>query len=150
MRAVIQRVDESIVTVDGKSTGAISKGLLVLVAVGAEDDLSDLAFVKKKILNLRIFEDEDGKMNRSVREVEGEILLVPQFTLYGDCRTGNRPSYSRASPPQQAKQLYTRLLREIRSHGIRTESGKFRARMKVHLVNDGPVTLLVDSKREVY
>ena len=146
MRAVIQRVDEAKVTVEGDVIGAVSKGLLVLIAVGTEDSREDVLFLKRKILNLRIFEDSQGIMNRSLLEVGGELLIVSQFTLNGDCRKGNRPSYSKAAPPSQAHELYQELVRQIESEKVLVRTGKFQAIMKVALVNDGPVTIIVDSK----
>ena len=122
----------------------------MLLAVEDSDGEADLAFLKRKILNLRIFEDSEGKMNLPLRQAGGQVLLVSQFTLYGDCRRGNRPSYSRAASPDRAQQLYEQLIREIRSEGIRVESGIFQAMMKVRLVNDGPVTLIVDSAKDFY
>ena len=150
MRAVIQRVEEAEVTVEGATVGEISKGLLVLLAVEASDGLQDLTFLKKKILNLRVFEDEQGKMNLSLRDVGGSVLMVSQFTLYGDSRKGNRPSYSRAAPPTRAKEIYDELIKQLRQEGVTVEAGKFQAMMKVALINDGPVTLIVDSNRQYY
>jgi len=150
MRAVIQRVEEARVTVENRAVGEISKGLLVLLAIEASDGLRDLAFLKKKILNLRVFEDEQGKMNLSLQDVGGSVLMVSQFTLYGDSRKGNRPSYSRAAPPTQAKELYQELIEQLRLEGVTVEAGKFQAMMKVALVNDGQVTLIVDSKKQYY
>ena len=150
MRAVIQRVDCASVSVQEKEIARIAKGLLVLLAIEESDGEADLAFLKRRILDLRIFEDSEERMNLSLRQVGGEILLVSQFTLYGDCRKGNRPSYSRAASPQLARQLYEQLIEEIRKEGIRAESGMFQAMMKVSLVNDGPVTLIVDSDKDLY
>ncbi len=150
MRAVIQRVEEAAVKVEGATVGEISKGLLVLLAVEANDGLQDLAFLKKKILNLRVFEDEQGKMNLSLRDAGGSVLMVSQFTLYGDSRKGNRPSYSRAAPPTRAKEIYDELIKQLRQEGVTVEAGKFQAMMKVALINDGPVTLIVDSNRQYY
>ena len=150
MRAVIQRVERASVAVQEEVIGSIGTGLLVLLAIEAGDGEDDLAFLKKKILNLRIFNDSQHRMNLSVREVGGEILLISQFTLYGDCRKGNRPSYSRAAPPREAQRCYERLIEEIRSEGVNVESGEFQAMMKIALINDGPVTLIVDSRRGFY
>ena len=150
MRAVIQRVEEARVTVEGRAVGEISKGLLVLLAIEASDGLRDLAFLKKKILNLRVFEDELGKMNLSLLDAGASVLMVSQFTLYGDSRKGNRPSYSRAAPPTQAKKLYHELIEQLRLEGVTVEAGKFQAMMKVALINDGPVTLIVDSNKQYY
>ncbi|MCH8820808.1 MAG: D-tyrosyl-tRNA(Tyr) deacylase [Acidobacteria bacterium] len=147
MRAVIQRVEEARVTVDETVVGEISKGLLVFLGIEIDDSEEDLAFLKRKILNLRIFSDSDGKMNRSLVDTGGAVLLVSQFTLYGDCRKGNRPSFIRAAPPARADELYQELIRQLRSEGVAVESGEFQAMMKVNLVNDGPVTLIVDSKK---
>ena len=147
MRAVIQRVDEARVTVDGNVVGKISKGLLVFLGIATDDGEDDLAFLKKKILNLRIFPDAEGKMNLSLVDTGSAVLLVSQFTLYGDYRKGNRPSFIRAAEPDRARALYQELLRQLRSENIRVESGEFQAMMKVDLVNDGPVTLIVDSKK---
>ena len=148
MRAVIQRVEKASVTVDGTEVGAISRGLVVLLAIEVGDGEPDLSFLERKILNLRIFEDRQGKMNRSLQEVKGELLVVSQFTLYGDCRKGNRPSYSRAASPAEAEKLYRKLIERIRLQRVRVECGQFQAMMKLNLVNDGPVTLIVDSRRE--
>ncbi len=148
MRAVIQRVEKASVTVDGTEVGAISRGLVVLLAIEVGDGEPDLSFLERKILNLRIFEDQQGKMNRSLQEVKGELLVVSQFTLYGDCRKGNRPSYSRAASPAEAEKLYRKLIERIRLQRVRVECGQFQAMMKLNLVNDGPVTLIVDSRRE--
>ena len=147
MRAVIQRVEEARVTVDDTVVGEISEGLLVFLGIEIDDSEEDLAFLKRKILNLRIFSDSDGKMNRSLVDTGGAVLLVSQFTLYGDCRKGNRPSFVRAAPPAWADELYQELIRQLRSEGVAVESGEFQAMMKVNLVNDGPVTLIVDSKK---
>lgn len=147
MRAVIQRVEEARVTVDETVVGEISNGLLVFLGIEIDDSEKDLAFLKRKILNLRIFSDSDGKMNRSLVDTGGAVLLVSQFTLYGDCRKGNRPSFIRAAPPARADELYQELIRQLRSEGVAVESGEFQAMMKVNLVNDGPVTLIVDSKK---
>ncbi len=129
--------------------GAIGKGLLVLAAVESGDDDKDVAFLSKKILNLRLFSDAAGKMNLSVRDVGGSLLLVSQFTLFGDCRKGNRPSYSRASPGGEAEALYQTLLSSLRESEVAVEAGRFQAMMEVSLVNDGPVTVIVDSRREI-
>ncbi len=150
MRAVIQRVEEARVTVEGRAVGEISKGLLVLLAIEASDGLQDLAFLKKKILHLRVLDDEQGKMNLSLLDAGGSVLMVSQFTLYGDSRKGNRPSYSRAAPPSRAKKLYDELIEQLRQEGVTVESGKFQATMKVALINDGPVTLIVDSNKQYY
>lgn len=150
MRVVIQRVSTAKVEVQGRTVGRIGPGLAVLVAVCAGDADRDLAFIRKKILQLRIFPDEAGRMNRSLLEAGHSILLVSQFTLYGDCRKGNRPSFSRAAPPTAAREVYRRLAESLREAGVVVETGRFGAMMALSLVNDGPVTLIVDSRKDVY
>lgn len=150
MRVVIQRVSKAEVEVGGRTVGRIGAGLVVLVAVGAGDSGRDLAFIRKKILQLRVFPDEDGKMNRSLLDAGHSILLVSQFTLYGDCRKGNRPSFSRAAPPAAARAEYRRLAETLREAGVVVETGRFGAMMELSLVNDGPVTLIVDSRKDAY
>jgi D-aminoacyl-tRNA deacylase len=148
MRAVVQRVSKAKVTVDGEITGQIGIGLLVLLGVGDSDQEADAEYCAEKICGLRIFEDEDGKMNRSIVEVGGKILAVSQFTLYGDVRRGKRPSFDAAARPEQARRLYEYFLERIRSAGVQCETGRFQAMMQVELVNSGPVTILIDSKKE--
>ena len=148
MRAVIQRVERAQVTTDGTVVGKIGLGLAVLLGVGGDDTGDDVEYLKKKLLQLRIFPDREGKMNLSIAEVEGEILLVSQFTLYGDCRKGARPSFSRSAPAAMARALYQKLIDSLSSEGISVQSGRFQAMMKVSLVNDGPVTLILDSKKQ--
>ena len=148
MRSVVQRVKGASVSVNGENVGKISAGLLILLAVGLEDGEDDLTWMVDKLVGLRIFEDEEGKMNRSVQDVGGEILMVSQFTLYGDCRSGKRPSFTTAAPPERAKALYERTVEKIRSHGLKVETGIFQAQMDVELINDGPVTLLLDSEKK--
>jgi len=148
MRAVVQRVSKAKVTVDGEITGQIGIGLLVLLGVGDSDQEADAEYCAEKICGLRIFEDEDGKMNRSIVEVGGKILAVSQFTLYGDVRRGKRPSFDAAAPPEQARRLYEYFLERIRSAGVQCETGRFQEMMQVELVNRGPVTILIDSKKE--
>ena len=148
MRAVIQRVERARVTVDGTVVGRIGRGLAVLLGVGGDDTGDDVAYLKKKLLQLRIFPDQDGKMNLSVGEIAGEILLVSQFTLYGDCRKGARPSFSRSAAADLAQTLYQNLIDSLSSEGVPVQSGRFQAMMKVSLVNDGPVTLILDSKKQ--
>ena len=150
MRVVIQRVSKAKVEVEGRTVGRIGPGLAVLVAVCAGDTDRDLAFIRKKILQLRIFPDEAGRMNRSLLEAGHSILLVSQFTLYGDCRKGNRPSFSRAAPPAEARADYRRLAETLREAGVEVETGRFGAMMELSLVNDGPVTLIVDSRKDAY
>ena len=150
MRAVVQRVDSAEVKVENRSLASIQGGLLALVAVGVDDGPDDVAFIGRKLLNLRVFGDQEGKMNLSVRDVGGAVMLISQFTLYGDCRKGNRPSFSRSAPPATAVALYRQLADWIEREGVRVETGRFQAMMKVALVNDGPVTLIVDSKKAFY
>ena len=147
MRAVIQRVTRASVTVAGDPVGTIGPGLLVLLAVEARDGRSEVDYFRRKLPNLRIFNDEQGRMDLSLRQVGGDLLIVSQFTLYGDCRRGNRPSYSVAAPPQQARQLYRALKEALRKESVDVASGRFGAQMQVSLVNDGPVTLILDSPR---
>ena len=147
MRAVVQRVSRAKVTVDASITGEIELGLLVLLGVGRDDDESDLNYIAEKVAGLRVFEDAEGKMNRSVRDVGGSVLAVSQFTLYGDVRRGKRPSFDEAAPPQQARELYEAFVRRIRAAGLRCETGRFQEMMRVELVNEGPVAILLDSKR---
>lgn len=148
MRAVVQRVEKSSVTVDGSIAGEIGKGLTVLLGVGQEDSGRDIDYLADKIINLRIFEDNNGKMNLSLLEVGGELLVVSQFTLYGDCRKGRRPGYDRAARPEAAKALYEGFVEKCRGFGVKVQTGIFQAEMLVDISNDGPVTLLLDSKRE--
>lgn len=145
MRAVIQLVREASVTVNGEITGSIGRGLLILLGVHQDDSARETAFLAEKSVNLRIFADDEGKMNRSVLDVGGEILVVSQFTLLGDCRKGRRPSYSTAAPPERADQLYQTFIAELRRLGVTTATGRFQAMMEVRLLNDGPVTLVLDS-----
>ena len=148
MRAVIQRVTEASVEVDGATVGRIGPGFLVLLGVARGDDEQDVAWMADKLLDLRVFEDENGKMNRSVREVGGGILVVSQFTLLGDCRTGRRPSFTEAADPGDAERLYLKFSNLLSQTGLEVATGVFRAMMKVALVNDGPVTLLLDSRKQ--
>lgn len=147
MRAVVQRVKEASVKVDQETIGEIKQGLLVYLGVTHEDDQSDLQYMTDKIPNLRIFEDENEKMNRSLLDVGGELLIISQFTLYGDARKGRRPSFIEAARPNVATPLYESLIENLRSQGIRVETGEFGADMKVASINDGPVTLLLDSTK---
>ena len=147
MRAVVQRVRRASVTVEGRTVGAIGQGLLVLLGVGREDTGRDADYVAAKIRDLRLFADADGRMNRSVAEVGGAVLVVSQFTLFGDCRRGRRPSYSGAAAPDRALELYEALLARLRLDGLPVQAGEFQAMMDVELVNDGPVTVLLDSGR---
>ncbi len=147
MRAVIQRVKSAEVFVEGRSTGKIGRGLLVFVGVAKGDGEEDLSFFASKLPELRIFEDDAGKFNLSLREVKGELLVVSQFTLYGDCRKGRRPSFTEAEEPTLAKSLYERLILKLKDQEIPVQTGEFQAKMEVHLINDGPVTLFLDSRR---
>ena len=147
MRAVVQRVSEAAVRVDGEVAGAIGPGLLVLLGVGRGDVEKDADDLADKIVHLRVFPDEDGKMNRAVAEAGGAVLVVPQFTLYGDCRKGRRPSYVDAAPPEEADQLFRHFAERVRASGLEVAEGVFRADMDVSLVNRGPVTLLLDSRK---
>ena len=147
MRAVVQRVKEARVEVNESSVSRIDTGLLVYLGVQQTDELADVEYMCDKIAGLRIFEDPAGKMNHSIQEVGGSLLLVSQFTLYGDCRKGKRPSFSEAAPPEKARTLYELLAAKCRERGITVETGVFREMMKVYSVNDGPVTLLLDSRR---
>jgi len=147
MRAVVQLVKKASVTIEKNTTGAIGPGLLVLLGVARSDTVKDLEYMVDKILNLRIFPDQEGKMNLSVRDINGEILVVSQFTLFGDCRKGRRPSYSHAAPPETADALYQAFVDAMGKH-LRVATGTFQAMMEVELINDGPVTLLVDSTKE--
>jgi D-aminoacyl-tRNA deacylase len=145
MRAVVQRVSRAKVTVDGSITGEIGLGLLVLLGVGRDDSEADAVYLAEKIAGLRIFEDEAGKMNRSVQDSGGGVLAVSQFTLYGDVRRGKRPSFDDAAPPEQARRLYEFFVERIQAAGLRCETGRFQEMMQVELVNEGPVTILLDS-----
>jgi len=147
MRAVLQRVTEARVEVAGQIAGEIGVGLLVLLAVAREDATDDADYLAEKIAHLRIFDDADGKMNRSLLDTVGAMLVVSQFTLYGDVRRGRRPSYSDAAEPEKANQLYEYFVDRIRGLGLKVETGVFQAMMKVTLTNDGPVTILVDSTK---
>ncbi len=147
MRVVIQRVDRASVTVSGTKVAAIGKGVLGLVAIAPDDRSEDLEWMAKKIVELRIFDDEAGHLNRSLLDVGGTLLLVSQFTLYGDCRKGRRPSYSHAAPPAQAQQLYADFVEVCRRYVPEVQSGQFQASMDVELVNSGPVTLIIDTPR---
>ena len=148
MRCVVQRVRESSVAVNGDTVGAIGPGLMVLIGVSVSDTDADLKYMAEKVPNLRIFDDENGVMNRSVLDAGGSILAVSQFTLYGDARGGRRPSYIRAARPEEANAMYQRLVECWRQKGIHVETGIFRADMQVSLINDGPVTILLDSEKQ--
>jgi D-tyrosyl-tRNA(Tyr) deacylase len=147
MRACVQRVSRAEVVVEGQIVGRIGVGLLVLLGVGVDDSADDAAQFADKIIELRIFPDDEGKMNRSLVEAKGAMLVVSQFTLYGDCRKGRRPSFIDAAPPEKGEQLYQEFVSSVRQKGVEVATGRFRAHMDVSLVNDGPVTLLLDSKK---
>lgn len=147
IRAVVQRVKRARVTVEGQEVGAIGPGLLVFLGVARGDDERDVAYIADKVANLRIFADGEGKMNLSIRDTGGEVLAVSQFTLYGDCRKGRRPSFTEAAPPELARKLYEEFIASLKNYGINVNSGRFQAEMIVSLENDGPVTMLLDSRR---
>lgn len=148
MRAVVQRVSRAKVTVAGEVTGEIGLGLMVLIGVSEDDTQDDAVYLADKIVSLRIFPDSDGKMNLSLAEAGGKMLIVSQFTLYGDCRKGRRPSFIKAARPELADSLYRVFVVEVEGHGVQVATGRFQAHMAVELVNDGPVTMLVDSRKE--
>jgi len=147
MRAVIQRVSRAKVTVAGETTGQIGLGLLVLLGVGQQDNESDADYLADKVTGLRIFEDDAGKMNRSLADIGGAVLVVSQFTVYGDVRKGKRPSFDGAALPERARELYQYFVDRIRAAGLSCETGRFQEMMRVELINDGPVTILVDSEK---
>ncbi len=148
MRAVVQRVSCARVRVEGKTQAEIGTGFLVLVGVARDDTPEAADYLADKVAGLRLFEDSEGKMNLPLAAVNGAVLVVSQFTLYGDCRKGRRPSFDRAAPPEQAEALYARFVAALRKHGLRVETGVFQARMAVELVNAGPVTILLSSRGE--
>ena len=145
MRLVVQRVTEASVTVNNGTTGSIRTGLLVFLGVSRTDTVEDADYLTGKLLGLRIFPDADGKMNRNLQQAGGSLLIVSQFTLYGDCRKGRRPSFDRAAPPEQAQDLYNYFVESAKRGPVPVETGVFQAMMQVHIVNDGPVTILMDS-----
>lgn len=147
MRAVVQRVSRAKVTVESQVTGEIGPGLLVLLGVCEDDTYDDASYLAEKIVSLRIFPDDEGKMNRSLAETGGRMLVVSQFTLFGDCRKGRRPSFIKAARPELADSLYRIFVVEVQGRGVQTATGRFQAHMDVELVNDGPVTLLLDSRK---
>ncbi len=146
MRAVVQRVSRAEVIIDGISVGRIAEGILALVAISREDTEKDLLWMARKIVELRIFDDEEGKLNRSLQDINGKLLVVSQFTLYGDCRKGRRPSYSEAAPPAEAQKLYQDFVAIARQFVPDVQTGQFQAIMEVTLTNSGPVTLILDSR----
>ena len=147
MRIVIQRVKSAFITVGSETVGRIGKGLLVFLGIATSDNIDDAEYLADKTVNLRIFEDENHKMNRSLLEVDGEILVVSQFTLLGDCKKGRRPSFVNAASPDLAEKLYQQFIDCIQEKGIPVKTGRFQAKMEVSLINDGPVTLIIESKR---
>ena len=147
MRAVVQRVTSSKVVVDGKIVGSINKGINVLIGISCDDNEGDLKYIKDKIINLRIFEDENFKMNKSLMDIGGEMLVISQFTLYGDCRKGRRPNFMAALGGEESKKLYDKFILMLKEYDIKVETGIFGADMKVDIQNDGPVTILLDSKK---
>jgi len=147
LRIVIQRVSEAEVKVDGKTTGKAGRGLLLFVGFSEDDNMEDIEYLVQKVLNLRIFEDEIGKMNLSVSDIKGDILSVSQFTLYGDIRKGRRPSFTQAAEPEKANSFYEKFNEKLKESGLNVETGLFGGDMKVSLLNDGPVTILMDSKK---
>ena len=147
MRFVIQRVERAKVTVEGKVSGEIGNGYVVLVGLLPTDDDKVMDYMLDKLVNLRIYEDENDKLNLSLKDIGGEILIVPNFTLYGDVRKGRRPSYAKAAPPDEAEKLFDRFVEKAKETGLNVQTGIFRTHMKVELVNDGPVTILLDSEK---
>ncbi len=150
MRVVVQRVSKGKVTIEGRETGSIGKGFVVLLGISGDDDIKDAEYLADKVVNLRVFEDADGKMNLSLKDVKGELLIVSQFTLYGDCRKGRRPSFTKAASPDKAEALYEEFVNICRQRGVKVATGQFQADMQVQLINDGPVTLIIGSKNETY
>lgn len=147
MRAVVQRVNSASVEVEGNIVGQIGKGLLIFLGVGKDDDIKDLDYLADKVLGLRIFQDENNKMNLSLNDIKGQSLIISQFTLYGDVRKGKRPSFTDSANPDMAEKYYLNFIEKIKDAGIIAESGIFGADMKIELVNDGPVTIIIDSKK---
>jgi D-aminoacyl-tRNA deacylase len=147
MRIILQRVKQASVETGGEVVGSISQGVLALLGAGKDDTDQDVEYLVEKVLGLRIFEDDTGKMNLSVTDIGGEVLVVSQFTLYADCRKGRRPSFDKAAQPDLAEDLYEKFVQRIRDFGVPVQTGKFGAMMDVHLTNSGPVTLMLDSKR---
>ena len=148
MRAVVQRVKESRVIVEGRLVGEINKGFNVLLGISKDDTIEDLKYIKDKIINLRVFEDENDKMNLSLLDIKGDILAISQFTLYGDCRKGRRPNFMNAMGGDEAKALYEEFVKMLKESDLKVETGEFGAHMNVEIENDGPVTILLDSKKE--
>ncbi len=149
MKVVIQRVSQASVTIEGQVIGEIANGYMILLGIEHDDNKNDIIWLIKKIINLRVFGDEDGKMNKSIRDVEGSILLISQFTLHASTKKGNRPSFIKAARPQQAIPLYESFIASLIEEGINVQTGEFGGDMKVSLINDGPVTIIIDSKNKV-
>ena len=147
MRAVVQRVKKGSVEIEKKEIGKIEEGLIILLGVGQDDAEKDVEYLAEKIVNLRIFEDKEGKMNLSVKDINGQILVISQFTLYGNCRKGRRPSFISAALPEKAVKLYDYFVKYIKNYGLKIETGEFQAKMLVKIYNDGPVTILLDSEK---
>jgi D-tyrosyl-tRNA(Tyr) deacylase len=147
MRAVVQRVSRASVTVNGQTSGRIQRGLVILLGITHQDRDKDIKWLAEKVVHLRIFEDDKGKMNRSLADIGGEMLIISQFTLFGDCRKGRRPGFSDAAPPEIAEPIYLQFVEEVRGKGIKTATGTFQAEMQVELINDGPVTLILDTEK---
>lgn len=145
MRLVVQRVANAKVEVENNTIGSIKNGFLVLLGVGNDDETANADYLLKKLVNLRVFTDEQGKMNLSLMDIQGELLIVSQFTLYADCKKGNRPSFTNAAPPEKAKKLYEYFVLQAKNLGLKVETGSFGAHMKVELLNDGPVTILLEN-----
>ncbi len=148
MRAVVQRVKRAEVKADGQTTGKIGHGLIVYLGISDQDTQRDIEYIVDKVINLRIFEDHQNKLNLSTLDIDGEILLISQFTLYGDCRRGRRPSFTQAAPPDRAKILYEQTIQRFKDKKVRIETGKFQAMMEINSVNYGPVTILLDSNKQ--
>jgi D-tyrosyl-tRNA(Tyr) deacylase len=149
MRIVLQRVKSAHVEVAGETVGSIGAGILILLGVTQTDHSEDAEYLADKVIQLRIFPDEAGRMNRSLLDARGAVLVVSQFTLYGDCRKGRRPSFDHAAPPEQARALYEHFIQRLKSSNVAVETGVFQAEMEIHLINDGPVTFILDSKKSL-